>query len=790
MTAKPRNLHWVLCALLLITIGVIVFVLIPPPLTNAAVVNGKIAFMDGNALLTMNPDGSGQTVLISDGVNASPAWKPDGTKIAFSRNPPPGTGRAIHTMNPDGTGVQAIPNSIGDDFPSWSPDGSKIVFTHQEGVNKPEVMVMNADGTNRVPLTNDSAFTFHPVWSPDGTKIAWVSTRDFPGISGNINLGFEIYVMNADGSNKVRLTNNNFGDSNPSWSPDSNKIVFDTTRDGNFEVYVMNANGTNQVNLSNHNSSDFNPVWSPDGNRIAFLSFRDTPMGNQEVFLMNPDGSGPTRITTSSLQENQLAWQPTSGAPTPTPTPTPTPSPSPSPLVVISQVYGGGGTAGATFQASFIELFNRGLTTVDLNGWKLGITSSGGAFDSFVLPFVGSNIISLLPGQYVLIQVGSAGPNGAPVPADKQIPFVEFPTSGKLVLIKPNESIAFGSTCPLPNSGIADFVGFGNATTCFEGSGPTGNLNNTTSASRKSGGCTDNDNNVGDFFTGILGVNTTSGLPPQPTPRNSASPFNPCNLNDDVDFFVRQHYADFLNRQPDPSGLAFWKNEILQCRDDEQCVEVKRINGSAAFFLSIEFKETGYLAYRTYKAAYGLIPNTPVPLRFNEFLPDTQQLGLNVIVNTPGWEAQLESNKVAFFNDFVTRTRFTTAYATTLTPAQFVDALFANTGITPSGSARTAAIDEFGGASNTVDTAARGRALRRVAENHDFEVAELNRAFVLMQYFGYLRRNPNDAPEPNLDFAGYNFWLGKLNDFHGDFIAAEMVKAFLSSVEYRHRFGP
>ena len=136
------------------------------------------------------------------------------------------------------------------------------------------------------------------------------------------------------------------------------------------------------------------------------------------------------------------------------------------------------------------------------------------------------------------------------------------------------------------------------------------------------------------------------------------------------------------------------------------------------------------------------------------------------------------------------RSRFTTAYPTTLTPAQFVDALFANAGVTPSATDRDAAIDEFGGAGNTADTAARGRALRRVAENSTLAQQETNKAFVLMQYFGYLRRNPNDAPEPGLNFDGYNFWLGKLNQFNGNFVNAEMVKAFIVSGEYRQRFGP
>jgi len=255
-------------------------------------------------------------------------------------------------------------------------------------------------------------------------------------------------------------------------------------------------------------------------------------------------------------------------------------------------------------------------------------------------------------------------------------------------------------------------------------------------------------------------------------------------------FFVRQHYLDFLNREPDPPGFGFWTNQINLCGADQTCIELKRINVSAAFFLSIEFQETGFLVYRMYKAAYGNLPAAPVPLRLNEFLPDTQQIAKDVVVGQTGWEQQLENNKVAFALDFVTRSRFTSAYPTTLTPAQFVDALFANGVVTPSATDRNAAINEFGGAGNTTDTAARARALRRVAENSTLNLQETNKAFVLMQYFGYLRRNPNDPPEPNLDFGGYNFWLGKLNEFNGNFVKAEMVKAFISSDEYRHRFGP
>ena len=265
----------------------------------------------------------------------------------------------------------------------------------------------------------------------------------------------------------------------------------------------------------------------------------------------------------------------------------------------------------------------------------------------------------------------------------------------------------------------------------------------------------------------------------------------PPNRIDDPQFFVIQHYRDFLSREPDASGLSFWVNEITSCGTNTQCIQVKRINVSAAFFLSIEFQETGYLVYRFHKAAYGNLPGAPVPVKLNEFLPDTQQIGQDVVVGGTNWQVKLESNKQAFVTQFVTRSRFVNAFPGSLTPSQLVDMLYANAAVTsPPAAERGAAINEFGDAANTADAAARARALRRVAENSTLGQQELNRAFVLMQYFGYLQRNPNDAPEPGLNFDGYDFWLNKLNQFNGNFVDAEMVKAFITSGEYRQRFGP
>jgi hypothetical protein len=253
---------------------------------------------------------------------------------------------------------------------------------------------------------------------------------------------------------------------------------------------------------------------------------------------------------------------------------------------------------------------------------------------------------------------------------------------------------------------------------------------------------------------------------------------------DGAQFFVRQHYLDFLNREPDSAGLQFWTNEISSCGFDPQCIESKRINVSAAFFLSIEFQQTGYLVYRMYKVAYGDMPGTPLPLTRQEFLPDTERVGQGVVVGTSGWEQQLENNKNTFASEFVARARFTTTFPQGMTSEQFVDALNTNAGGVLSPTERDQLVSELASGAKT-----RAQVLRSVAEDAHLARNEFNKAFVLMQYFGYLRRNPNDPPEPTLDFQGYNFWLNKLNQFNGNFVNAEMVKAFLVSTEYRQRFG-
>jgi len=251
----------------------------------------------------------------------------------------------------------------------------------------------------------------------------------------------------------------------------------------------------------------------------------------------------------------------------------------------------------------------------------------------------------------------------------------------------------------------------------------------------------------------------------------------------DADFYVSTQYVDFLSRFPDQSGLSFWQKEITDCGSDGNCIEVKRINVSAAFFLSTEFQKTGYLVYKMYKAAYGNLPNKPVPIRRENFMPDTRAIGNGVVVGAQGWEALLENNTNAFVLAFVQRPEFVAAY-NGLSSQAIVDKLDNNAGQVLSSTEKTNLVQILG--ATPTDATKRAQVVRAIAENANLHQREFNSAFVLIQYFGYLRRNPDDAPDGN--FNGYTFWLNKLNNFNGNFVSAEMVKAFIVSNEYLARF--
>lgn len=155
-------------------------------------------------------------------------------------------------------------------------------------------------------------------------------------------------------------------------------------------------------------------------------------------------------------------------------------------------------------------------------------------------------------------------------------------------------------------------------------------------------------------------------------------------------------------------------------------------------------------------------------------MPDTQEAGRDLVVGAEGWTAKLEANRRAFVEQWVARPAFRAVFDS-LSNEQFVARLYANAGVEQGaeGAELVRALDE--------GRETRAGAVRRVVENQEFARREFNAAFVQMQYFGYLRRDP--------DAEGFNFWLGKLEQFGGNYINAEMVKAFIESTEYKQRFG-
>jgi Tol biopolymer transport system component len=251
------------------------------------------------SLYLMNTDGTLQTRLTNDGLyHYDPAWSHNGKKMAFgaSSNTGKNSYSQIYAANPDGSHQVRLTNDAFDDWgPAWSPDDSKIVFASNRG-GQYNLYVMNADGSNETRLTDSSGFV--ASWSPDGKRIAFDSNRD--GLN-------QIYVMNADGSNVVRLTHTNSDEYGPAWSPDGSKITFVSTRDGNYQVYIMSPDGSHQHALTS-GKDNWRPTWSPDSSKIAFVSVRN---GTAEVYEMNANGSHQVNVSNNPGAENGnggLSW--------------------------------------------------------------------------------------------------------------------------------------------------------------------------------------------------------------------------------------------------------------------------------------------------------------------------------------------------------------------------------------------------------------------------------------------------------------------------------------------------
>ena len=277
---------------------------------------------------------------------------------------------------------------------------------------------------------------------------------------------------------------------------------------------------------------------------------------------------------------------------------------------------------------------------------------------------------------------------------------------------------------------------------------------------------------------------------------------------DDADFYTAQHYIDFLRRFPDAPGHAHWTGEITECIDPAKrrpgesealCIDRKRTNTSAAFFVSPEFQTTGSFVIRVYWGTLGRLENAQCPgvpqnlpascrPLYSEYIADMAKVNKGIVVNDALSPDVINANKKAFVEEFVTRSDFQAVYGN-LNATQFVDKLSQTTGIALSSADRNALINE------ATDSTKRASVVQKIVDGTmtitaghlEFQTTygkqyfdkEFDHVFVFMEYLGYLRRNP--------DQDGFNHWLGKLKHF-GNWVDAEMVRSFIVSPEYRARF--
>ncbi len=671
---------------------------------------------------------------------------------------------------------------------------------------------MNVDGTAQIRITNNAAFDIDPARAPDGARIVWVSNRD-----GATNL--EIYSSNADGSTAVRLTNNPASDIDPAVQPQplgANTGTFQLSAatytvsegQGGVDITVTRTGGTGTasvdiatVNGTASDRTDFTPVLrtltfaaGETSKTVRVLIIDDARVEGDETFTVTLSGAfnatlGTITTAMVTITDNDGASVATIFGVTTTNTLVRFNSATPGTIEATNtitglqtgetilgidvrpatrQIYGLGSTGriytinpatgaaslastasgatltGTAFGVDFNPVPDRlrvvsdadqnlrfnvdtGAATVDTTlAYATGDAAAGQnptvvgvAYTNNVAGATTTTLYGIDSARDTLVRQGSVG--GTPV----------SPNSGQLFTIGPLGV----DTTDVVGFDIANPSGIAFAALTVGGTSQLYTINLTTGAAT---------------LVGNFGGATLRGI----TVANPAA--NPI---DETPFFVRQHYLDFLNREPDAAGFNAWVNLLNNCPNRLNDPSCDRVTVSAAFFGSPEFQARGAFAMRFYIASFGRLPT------YREFIRDMSALNGST-------DAEVLANRARFPDDFVQRDEFRTIFDS-LSNAAYVDRLIANTGV--SNPNRNQLVADLNAGTKT-----RAQVLREIVDTGQFVQAAYNRTFVLAEYFGYLRRDP--------DPAGFQAWLNYLNANPTDF--RTMVRGFVDSIEYRSRFGP
>jgi len=634
----------------------------------------------------------------------------------------------LHVIDANGNNEAVLVNNLYSTSPQWSPDGTRLAFVQNGGIH-----LADADGSNLRKFTANQFLEASPNWSPDGKRIMYSNTSQIivSGIDGAIQTQVRVATW-------YRI----------SWSPDESKIAFVIGNRNGSHIYVMNADGTGQIRLTSGEWIYQDPQWSPDGTKIVFVREAITLGGGSQIMLMNADGSGQTNLTSMGPGYMTPTWSP--------------------------------------------------------DGTKIAFSRSGVIY---VMNLDGSNETRITNNdRYNSYPTWKAGPASRPAPTPTPTPTPTPPEPPASVFLNTggtgNYTVGEGSgrlvIKVLRRGQLSSPVSVDFRTNDLDSTQPC-NYTSRTALARCDYATTietlrfqpgetektvvvpiiDDAYVEGDEFMSVslfrpvgTGLGAANGASVIITDNDTAPSANPILA---TPFFVRQQYLDFLSREPE-SGEP-WSNVLTRCPNVNNDPTCDRNLVSQSFFGSPEFRLKGFFIYNFYRVAFGRLP------RYAEIIPDMR----NVTGATP---EETFAKRAAFPTDFVQQQEFRQLYDSLSHPA-YINALLDRYGLqqirTPDPANPDGGVRVTLSRANLVErlgmTGAQGltraQVLRAIVESDEVGAAEYNGAFVAMQYYGYLRRTPEEN--------GYQAWLRVINQDPQNVRA--MVNGFMNSVEYRLRFG-